>query len=273
MTAIMKDSLLYLWDQRTLYLGDISGLSEVNQAAPSLMIGLEDDFEIWTPTHPNKIQCRSVLIPAGCYASADNFDKPVAILYLDPCNQDFKALAKSMHNKIDDLYFNCSDLDKKIKTLKLIYNETTPPDSAYFLLQRDILPEASSYPPKPKHYELILRAINIIKANPTENISNKMIADEIGTLTDKQLQRHFKNIVGIPIRRYRLWHRLFVTATLMGFGMSLTEASIDAGFSDLPHFSHTFRSMLGMTPSYVLKRRQHIKIFMGGDNTTTQPFS
>ena len=83
MTTTINESLLYLWDQRTLYLGDLSGLSEVTQAAPSLMIGLEDDFEIWTPGHEERIRTRSALIPAGACASAENFDKPVAVCYFD----------------------------------------------------------------------------------------------------------------------------------------------------------------------------------------------
>ena len=271
MTTTINESLLYLWDQRTLYLGDLSGLSEVTQAAPSLMIGLEDDFEIWTPGHEERIRTRSALIPAGACASAENFDKPVAVCYLDPCNQDFRALVKSMNIKIGGLYLECRDIDRKITALNKIYREGASPESAYNLLLNDVLPLESNYPPQPKYFDSVLESIHIIKSHPTENISNRSIAEQIGTLSERQLQRYFKEIVGIPIRRFRLWHRLFVTATLMGFGMSLTDASIEAGFSDVSHFNHTFRSMLGMKPSFVLKRRHAIKIYMGGDNGTPLP--
>ena len=56
----------------------------------------------------------------------------------------------------------------------------------------------------------------------------------------------------------------------MGFVMSLTDASIQAGFSDSSHFNHTFRSMLGMKPSFVLKRSEQIKILSGGDAAIDQ---
>lgn len=271
MTKIINESLLYLWDQRTLYLGDLSDLLEVNPAASSLLIGLEDDFEIWTSSHEERIRTRSALIPAGVCASANNFEKPVAICYLDPCNQDFRALIRNMNIKVGGVYLECSYIDKQIAALNKIYREKTPAENAYSVLLNDILPLESNYPPQPKYLDAIQESIHIIKSHPTENISNRSIAEQIGTLSERQLQRYFKEIVGIPIRRFRLWHRLFVTATLMGFGMSLTDASIEAGFSDASHFSHTFRSMLGMKPSFVLKRRHAITIYMGGDNATPLP--
>ncbi|MCG8313919.1 MAG: AraC family transcriptional regulator [Pseudomonadales bacterium] len=110
--------------------------------------------------------------------------------------------------------------------------------------------------------------IDIVKSNPSSNISNAELAAAVD-LSERQLQRQFKIATGIPIRRFRLWHRLFITATLMQFGWSLTDAALEAGFSDAPHFNHTFRSMLGMKPSFVLKRQNKIKIFAG--STDTQP--
>ena len=76
-----------------------------------------------------------------------------------------------------------------------------------------------------------------------------------------QLNRWFKRITGVPVRRYRLWHRLFVTANLMSFGKSLTDAAHEAGFSDSSHLNHTFRSMIGMTPSFVFQRSDRLRIF------------
>ncbi len=46
----------------------------------------------------------------------------------------------------------------------------------------------------------------------------------------------------------------------MAFGKSLTDAALTAGFADSPHFSRTFRNMLGMTPSFVFQRHSRIMI-------------
>lgn len=258
-------SLLYLWDQRTLYLGDLTGFLEVTQAAASLLIGLEGDIEFWTPDQPEHIKARSALIPAGIQASADNMGLPVAVCYLDPCNLDFHHLTHMMSRQESGIYFDSVHEKSQLGILGQMYQEQPPPQQAY----RQLMDQVLLHPVEPRlpdqRHETISRAISIIKANPMENMSNQDLADQLG-MTENQLQKQFKAIVGIPIRRYRLWHRLFVTATLMGFGMSLTEAALQAGFSDSSHFNHTFRSMLGMKPSFVLKRRDQMRILIGGDN-------
>ena len=50
----------------------------------------------------------------------------------------------------------------------------------------------------------------------------------------------------------------------MAEGQTLTDAALEAGFSDSSHFNHVFRSMLGLKPSDVLNRKEHMKIFVGG---------
>jgi AraC-like DNA-binding protein len=64
------------------------------------------------------------------------------------------------------------------------------------------------------------------------------------------------------MRRYRLWHRLFVTAVKMGTGGNLTEAAMDAGFTDSAHFSHTFKAMFGMAPTTILLQPNSLKIII-----------
>ena len=53
--------------------------------------------------------------------------------------------------------------------------------------------------------------LELIRADPADNLSNEALAEQVG-LSGDRLQRLFKQTTGIPIRRYRLWHRLFVTS-------------------------------------------------------------
>ena len=102
----------------------------------------------------------------------------------------------------------------------------------------------------------------MIRADPADNISNDELAARVG-LSGARLQRLFKESTGIPIRRYRLWHRLFVTSSMMAMGSTLTDAALAAGFSDSSHLTHVFRSMLGMKPSMVLRRSRDMRILVG----------
>ena len=46
-------------------------------------------------------------------------------------------------------------------------------------------------------------------------------------------------------------------------GMNLTDAAVNAGFTDSAHFSHTFRSIVGMSPSAALAQSRGIRLFAG----------
>ena len=78
-----------------------------------------------------------------------------------------------------------------------------------------------------------------------------------------RLTQLFRQKIGIPIRRYRQWHRLFVTCVGVTRGMNLTDAAVNAGFTDSAHFSHTFRSIVGMSPSAALAQSRGIRLFAG----------
>lgn len=63
----------------------------------------------------------------------------------------------------------------------------------------------------------------------------------------------FKELVGIPFRRFVIWTRLQTTVQSIMSGNSLTSACYEGGFADLSHFSKTFTNMFGVSPSGVLK--------------------
>jgi AraC-like DNA-binding protein len=64
----------------------------------------------------------------------------------------------------------------------------------------------------------------------------------------------FRRDIGVPMRRFALWHR-----TMRALGafsrMPATRAAHDAGFADLAHFSRTCRQMLGDSPSGLGRKR------------------
>lgn len=72
------------------------------------------------------------------------------------------------------------------------------------------------------------------------------------SLSTSRLTHLFSSEVGIPFRRFVLWTRIKRAVASYQAGNDLTAAAIAAGFSDAAHFSRTFRSMLGLSPSLVL---------------------
>lgn len=67
-----------------------------------------------------------------------------------------------------------------------------------------------------------------------------------------RLTHVFTKEVGVPFRRFVLWTRIKRAITAFQQGADLTGSAVAAGFSDAAHFSRTFRSMFGLSPSLVL---------------------
>ena len=74
-------------------------------------------------------------------------------------------------------------------------------------------------------------------------------------LSASRLTHRFSAETGIPYRRYLLWLRLQRAVDSARSGATLTEAAVEAGFSDSAHLSRTFRAMLGLNPAAVLPLR------------------
>jgi AraC-like DNA-binding protein len=68
-------------------------------------------------------------------------------------------------------------------------------------------------------------------------------------LSESRLQHVFREQVGVPIRRYLLWHRYLTAMSHLADGTSATVAAHAAGFADSAHFTRTAKSMNGFTPT------------------------
>lgn len=253
-------SSLYLWDQRTLYVGEAFDLTSITAGASILVYCIEGTMKITLADSDDTVVTRSALIPAGMSFNASTNGKRVGICFLDPYGGDFYQCKKFMGEILGGIYFDSKNEPDQIQVLENIFSKRMPEDIAYKEMKTYFFSRSNT--PNKEHIidERIVQVVAFIKSNVAGNHSNKYLADLVG-MSDIQLRRIFKKTTGIPIRRYRLWHRLFVTANLMALGHTLTEASIAAGFSDSSHFNHVFKSMLGIKPSFVLKRADNIRIF------------
>lgn len=73
------------------------------------------------------------------------------------------------------------------------------------------------------------------------------LAADVG-LSHSRLSHLFSEVVGGSPVRYRKWRRLRRAAQQLGVGATITDAALEAGFSDAAHLTRTFVEMLGITP-------------------------
>jgi AraC-like DNA-binding protein len=102
----------------------------------------------------------------------------------------------------------------------------------------------------------VAKVVKKIKQTANDNLASLV------NLSVPRLVQIFKNQTGVPMRRYRMWHRLYIMAVKMASGGNLTEAAINARFTDSAHFSHTFKAMFGTAPTTILLQPNGLKIII-----------
>jgi AraC-like DNA-binding protein len=71
----------------------------------------------------------------------------------------------------------------------------------------------------------------------------------------------FAETVGISIRTYQLWQKLYRAGEPLLRGASLTEAAHAAGFVDSAHYSNAFQTAYGRSPTDMFKTRRVIVFY------------
>ena len=252
--------LLYLWDKRTFSLSSFDEPMGLSQAAAMLLMSLDGELSIRC-RNDVPLTCRSALIPAGLDLTVDSRGSRIAIIYLDVFGEDHALLAPRMGARKGAVYFDLDDETACLAGFDDLHRRSAEPPEVYAWLEAMINPRQQS----PSGFTCdprIVRAVELIKADVSCNQSIEFLADQVG-LSVPRLTQLFRQKIGIPIRRYRQWHRLFVTSVGVARGLNLTDAAMAAGFTDSAHFSHTFRAIIGMSPSTVLAHPRGIRLFAG----------
>jgi AraC-like DNA-binding protein len=241
-------NLLYLWPRRTLFIGRVAGPIEFSQAAGSLLMGVESPLLVRATGGNHELIQRSLLLAPGKKLTIETPGQLVAACYLDALGQDYRFLSDCMTPLLTGVHGDLPG-ERALRDLFAGLNQTpVSPEKAYTLLEAGLNPAGHDYPPFDPRIEQVVR---LIQQQISRNVCVEELAQEVN-LSVSRLVELFRRQVGVPIRRYRQWHRLFVTFTAVNRGENLTDAAIAAGFTDSAHFSHTFRMTLGMKPSDIL---------------------
>lgn len=256
MTQTKLKDLLYLSDKRTIFIGRLPQQQPVPlfSAASSFFISTSNDIELIDHTNNKSYFSKTFLLPPGVKISIQTHGSVIAHGFLDVMGFDLAALKHKMLKTIllaenSYVYSDFYDQKNAIKRTKYIW-EQRPTAQRLFsdlgIWLSKFSPDANFNPDT-----RVIEAIAIIQQNYSINLSVADIASEV-SLSEPHLCQLFKNTVGIPIRRYRIWHRIYIIAVKMGLGLTLTEAVIDVGFTDCAQFSRVFKEIGGIKPSDIL---------------------
>ena len=252
---------LYLWKKRTLYIGKFKEPLNLSQGAATLSVSLGGPCSFITKSMSEPTICRSFITPAGLPVRVDAKDSLIANCNLDALGRDFFYLQTQAQKSCGKVPYELAHEADLIRGFTQFFNTQMNSQEAFDYLESTLINKHAPQTTQPFVDARIEKVITLIQETVNDTITGETLAEAVN-LSSPRLAQLFKKQTGIPIRRYRLWHRLYLTAQNVGLGKNLTEAAIEAGFTDSPHFAHTFRAMLGMTPSCILSQVNKTRIII-----------
>jgi AraC-like DNA-binding protein len=240
--AISSRPLIKFEGARALYLGPALCLKPHRNAAFTLAVGLDApirvtlyvDHSASSTTTEGPIVC----VPAGSLHRLEA-QGLMAFLYLDAAGDDAARMGMS----------------DMLSAHRIIMAESRDALCFWgFERWRTVLGVPASEPIDPRAAAV---AQAIVK-DPDAYASLSEAAQASG-LSSSRFQTVFRQQLGAPFRRYRLWRRMGIAMTSLGSGANLTDAAYEAGFSSSAHFSHQFLCMFGLPPSALMALKPEIR--------------
>jgi AraC-like DNA-binding protein len=247
-----QKAIIYTSQKQSVYVGKLERHLKRANVASTLFVSLEDELELLDAQGESIARSKSFLVPSGVDLSLDTHHANVAMFFLDEFGQQFNKLKPEMSGAIcqdqtSPIYCG-SKLEAEIIEHASFIARHRPSESDVSELLNHWLNKQVLHCGKPIYDERVAMAAALIKDHSHLNMSVAEIADKVNLSVPRLIQL-FKQVTGTPIRRFRLWHRIFATAEKLSKGISLTEAAIASGFSDYAHFSRTYRELSGGNPS------------------------
>ena len=143
-----------------------------------------------------------------------------------------------------DLYGNV--LESKLKTAELLIsiNKAYRENNSFNLENKALVIN-----------DAVQRVSDYMRTNYWDDISIEMLS-VMFKINRNQLCRQFKELTGVSPIRFLINYRLSCACGFLNQGFSVEETCSKVGFSNLPHFSKSFKNRYGMCPSQYRSQKE-----------------
>lgn len=264
MSATVPKAVIYTSPKRSLYVGKLEPVLKRANVNATLLVSTGEDLTLLSASGKELVHSKSLLVPAGLDITIATRNANIAVFFLDDLGADLAALTPRMRQATtyDNGQAIYSGLrhEKEIITHASFLSKTRPSlEEVFAMVDSWIGYSGEIYSSLAD--ERVSKAVRLIRENCQDNMSVVQIAEQVN-LSVPRLIQIFKQVTGTPIRRFRLWQRIFVTACKLAEGLSLTEASLAAGFADYAQFSRVYKELAGGSPS-AAKNNTEIRVSAG----------
>ncbi|MCG8314329.1 MAG: AraC family transcriptional regulator [Pseudomonadales bacterium] len=257
----LEKANLVLWFDSSMYIGPDVEPDLHKHNAVQCCIALEGKVAVSTDGK-EWLESTAAIIGANVQHSVRSNGK-VLFLYLEKESNIYQNIIDFHCGQVTcDIRSKPYQTDAKplIDQINESFNQAVPSDKTFEHIKRMTLAFFGSQLIVDRELDpRVTRALRFINTHPLATLTTDDIAHQ-AHLSVGRLQHLFKENIGIPMRRYILWLRIIAVIRMANKMTNLTEAVIEAGFSDSPHFSRTFKQMFGISPSHLLTNRENVSI-------------
>ncbi len=203
-----------------------------------------------TPTEGAPVVGHAIAIATRTSHAIDADGGPLALLYLEPEGEHGSVLSRALDpvgllSAPEKATLPVRHAVASVEMSLLGPQEASRLREAIVALWLDSLSapgsEATATDPR------VAEARRIVRSRLSDG---RISADDVAravSLSPSRLAALFRKETGVPLRAFVLWARLQQAVEAVSAGRSLTEAALEAGFSDSAHLARTFRRMFGTT--------------------------
>lgn len=256
-------SRLYLAPDRSVYFGPLRPLLSPVCTAHCLLVSFQEPITIREPESQSFLTAHSILLPSGAQVNINTRGQALMLCYLDIYGRDMHRLRPTAGRtlRLSNGSYCVGSLQSEAPLISgarhIWMNGAGWQETRNWLL--GCLSGSGGALNGPPVDPRVLQAIAIMQQRYRENIPIDALAKEL-SLSVPRLIQLFKRATGVPIRRFRLWMRVYQTTCLLFQGDSLTSAAVASGFCDGAHFSRAFKEVCGLSPSDVLPPRNQLEV-------------
>ena len=243
--------IIYIWQDRLLYLGKLSSDSRLYSGNVCLF-GVSLHSTVKIHERDSVTECSSFFIlPNTHHKIAYDKSDIIAWMLIEPAHSDCQKIKEKMRQQSDHCYTDIEGFDDVKKMLSTIYKQQPVSSIAHqYLVNVLNFNEKSQYANDIKDMR-ILKIMQKINQEIARNIPSSELANFVG-LSNGRLQQLFKQQAQMSIGQYRIWRRLKYAFELSPNSSNFSELAETSGFTDAAHFSRAFHTAFGKTASSML---------------------
>jgi AraC family transcriptional regulator len=240
------------WRGGSLWIGHGLSATDIHaHHAIQLCIGIDGPIRLretaageWTDHH-------AVLIPPMAPHALDARGGASAALFCEPQSEIGRGLIARFGTGGPGVLPEPAELSERIALIGQSMAQGHEPETECQALLADL---GGTAVPRPATDQRVLKALDFVTDKLDAPISLIEAASSVA-LSAGRFRHIFVAEMGIPFRTYVLWLRLQHALQTGLQGASWTEAAHRSGFADSAHLSRTFRTMLGISPTALPRRR------------------